>query len=377
MLSKKRSVLAAAALVAALSLSACSQGSSGSDASASVSPEQQKALDAAYTGFSLDLSDLPSVKVTPGKNLYVISCGQAAAACASVSEAVKTAAEVAGWTATIADGKLNPDGFAAAIRQAIAGGANVIIPMGMGCGVAQAAWQEAKTAGITVVGGGGVDNCDPKLWATERKWIEGYDTKQYYELTGTLQAQYAYGKLGSSAKAIVLNYATEAWGPWITDAFKAKITELGGEVVDTVDISGPDMADGSYVQKVTSELLSHPDANVLVGSIDSWFINGLSSSIVQAGLQDKLLVVSRNGDAAALDLIRQGGAGLNATVGISSGWGGWGSVDTALRVVAGQEPQYVGDALQVVDADHNMPASGTFDGSVDYQTIYRTAWGVK
>ncbi len=362
----------------ALVLASCSSGSDSSTtaASATLSAAAQEALDTAYAGVGGDLSTLPAVTAEKGKSLYVVSCGEQVPSCADVSAAVKKAAETVGWTATVADGKLSPEGFATAIRQSVAGGADVIVPIGIGCGVAQAAFQEAVTAGITVIGGGGVDDCDPKLWASERLWLADYTPQQMWEEFGKLQADYAYGKTNGDANAVVLNFTTQTWGQWITDGFKARMAELGGKVATTVDISDPENADGSYVQKVTTALLANPDANVLVGPVDGWFTNGLSAAIVSAGLDDKLLVIGRGGDAPALDLIRQGNAGLDATVGFATLWGGWGSVDTALRVLAGQQAQYIGEPIQAIDADHNMPSSGQYEGNVDYKSKFEAAWGV-
>ncbi len=373
----KRLTATIAIVAAAATLAACSSGSDAStSSSAPLSDAAQKALDAAYAGVGSDLADLAPVKAQGTKNLYVVSCGEQVPNCADVSAAVKTAGEKVGWTATIADGKLNPEGFATAIRQAIAGGADIIVPIGIGCGVAQAAFQEAVTAGITVVGGGGVDDCDPKLWASERLWLPDYTNQQQWEEFGKLQADYAYGKTNGDVKAVALNFTSQVWGPWITDGFKTRIEELGGQVLTTVDVSDPENADGSYVQKVTTALLANPDANVLVGPVDGWFTNGLSAAIVSAGLDDKLLVIGRGGDAPALDLIRQGNAGLDATIGFATLWGAWGSVDTALRVLAGEEPVYIGESIQAVDKDHNMPSSGQYEGTVDYKSKFEAAWGV-
>jgi ribose transport system substrate-binding protein len=57
-------------------------------------------------------------------------------------------------------------------------------------------------------------------------------------------------------------------------------------------------------------------------------------------------------------------------------WGAWGSVDTALRVLAGTDPAYIGESMQAIDADNNMPESGQYQGSVDFRTIFEQKWGV-
>ncbi len=373
----------AAAIIAAiagiaLALSACSTGSEAADSgdgSSSAAAEEQ--LASVYEGVGSDLADLPEVTPRDGVNLYVVSCGEQIPSCASTAQSMKDAGEAAGWTVTVADGKLNPDGFATAIRQAIAGGADVIIPVGIGCGVAQAAFQEAVDVGITIVGGGGADDCDPKLWASERLWLPDVDLEAAYKLWGAQQADYAWGRHNGAAKVILLNFTTQVWGQWITDGFTSRLEELGGsEIVETLDIADPETADGSYVQKITTAALSHPEANTLVMPIDGWISNGLGAAIVSAGLDDQLLVVSRSGDASVLDMIRQGGSGIDATLGFPNDWGAWGSVDTAIRVLAGTEPVYIGESSQMIDQDHNLPDSGSYDGSTDYKARFLAAWGV-
>lgn len=376
----KKFAVAAAIAAIALALSACSDGGTESAESTapeeSVSAEAQAALDRAFEGIGSTLEDLSEVPAGEPLNLYVVSCGEQVPGCAVPAAAVKEAGEVVGWTSTIADGKLNPEGFATAIRQGIAGGADVIIPIGIGCGVAQAAFQEAVDAGISIVGGGGVDDCDPKLWASGRLWLPDYTPVQQWEAFGQLQADYAFGKTNGDVKAVVLNFTGQVWGPWITDGFTAELEETGGEVLATVDVSDPEVGDGSFVQKVTTALLSQPDANVLIVPIDGWLTNGLAAALVQAGLDEQLLVIGRSGDEPALDLIRQGGAGIDATIGSAVQWGAWGSVDTALRVLAGEEPAYIGESMQAIDADTNMPASGPYQGSVDFRELFTAAWGV-
>lgn len=373
----KKLVMAGSVLVvAALVLTGCTNATdAGTGGDTEVSAEAQAALDIAFAGIGSDLAIDP-VTAPEGINLYVVSCGEQVPGCSVPAAAVATAAEELGWTATIADGKLNPEGFATAVRQGIAGGANVIVPIGIGCGVAAAAFQEAFDAGIKVIGGGGVDDCDPKLWASERLWLDGYSPVEYWEAFGTLQADYSFGKTNGDVKAIVLNFTGQVWGQWITDGFNAELAALGsGEVLETIDVSDPEMVDGSFIQKVTTALLNTPDANVLIVPIDGFLIAGLAAAIVQSERDADLLVVSRGGDAPVLDMIRQGGSGVDATVGYASEWGAWGSVDTAARILAGQDAAFIGESIQAIDADNNLPASGAYQGNVDYQSIFRAAWG--
>lgn len=364
--------------IAALALTGCSSDSS-SDSSSNIglSQEAAAALETAYTGVGGNVAIDPISNIPASENVYVVSCGEQVPGCSVPAAAVASAAESIGWTATIADGKLNPEGFATAIRQGVAGGATVIVPIGIGCGVAQAAFQEAVDAGIKIIGGGGPDDCDPKLWTSERNWITGQAGPAMWGQFGALQADYVFGKTNGNANSVVINFTGQVWGQWLTDGFNAEMEKLGnkGKVLETVDVSDPEMADGSFVQKITTALLNNPDANALIVPIDSWLTAGLGQAIVQGGNADKLIVIGRGGDAAVLDAIRAGGQGVTATVGTAIEWGAWGSIDTAARVLSGGKAADIAESSQVVDADHNMPASGSYQGSIDWQAAFLKAWG--
>ncbi|MFT4030319.1 MAG: hypothetical protein QM675_10635, partial [Protaetiibacter sp.] len=88
------------------------------------------------------------------------------------------------------------------------------------------------------------------------------------------------------------------------------------------------------------------------------------------------LIIGRSGDESALELIKAGNSGFDATVGYASEWGAWGSIDTAIRVLAGQDPAYIGEEIQLVDADNNMPDSGDYVGSVDFKAAFTASWGI-
>lgn len=372
--------LAATAIVltATVVLAACSTPSGGESAAPAeaTTAAAQEALDAAYAGYGGELK-LEPVAVATGINAFVISCGEANSGCAAGTAALKEGGEAAGWTVTVADGKLSPEGFATGIRQAIAAGANVIIPMGFGCMAAQAAFKEAHDAGIVIVGGGGPDDCNPQLWNAVPQWLPEYTTDQKWGLYGKLGADWAYGITNGDARAITLTHVTNSFGQQITDGFTDEFTTLGGEVVENIDFSDPETADGTFIQKVTTALLANPNVNVLQIPGGGFLTGGLYQAIAQSGITDLTIVVGGPSDATTLDLIRSGSsAGLKLGVAAENpSWALWASIDTANRVLADKPQAYSSQPLLIVDADHNLPASGGID-SGDWRTTYLTAWGM-
>lgn len=399
MIKARTAAPAAAFALAALLLAGCSNGAAPTSEptngettaptteptpSETLSPEAEEALAIAYAGLGLPLVDIEPAPAPEGINFYVMSCGEMVATCALPAKYMMEAAEAAGWNANLVDGKLNPEGFATAIRQAIAGGADVIVPVGINCSAAAQAFAEAKAAGIVVVSGGGLDDCDPAQWAFPvRLWLPelplpsmGFpEWQDPFHNYGYLAANYAIGKTDGDVKAITVTATTNAWQEWFTEGFEATLDQLGGgEIVEDIRISDQEVADGSFIQKVTTALLNHPEANVIYVTTDAYYENGLAAALDQAGRGDIIAIGNFGGDGA-IDMIRNGQPGITATVATVSAWEAWGSIDTAIRILNGQAPIMIGQSVQVVDKDHNMPATGGYQGTEDFRAVFLESWG--
>jgi ribose transport system substrate-binding protein len=377
----------ASALVLAVVMSACSSPSevtSGPDAAAetgsdSSSTDSQEVLQVAYEG---QIGAPPTASATPPDdvNLWVVSCGEQVPGCSIPTAAALEAAQTVGWTADVCDGELNPTGWGNCVRQAVSGGADVIIPIGIDCASIQQPFQEARDAGVTIVGGGGVD-CDESggqpLWATERLQLDGFSPQELYELQGKLAADWLIGKTDGEARVLQLVFTDPVWGPWITQGFESELATCEDcAIVGTLKYSNQDVGSGQLPQKFSTALLQVPDANAVFFPIGGIVNVGLAQAVVSSGRSADLSVITALGGGPNLDLIRNDG-GLDAAVGSPVEWGSWGSVDTAIRALNGEEPQVQGDGYQVVDADNNLPdAAEPFTAGVDYQAAYRKAWGV-
>lgn len=387
----RRSWLGAVAAVAlAVVLSACSSPSevesdSGSGSSASggdggpVSDSSQELLDVAYEG---QLGTPPTVPTTPPQDvdLWVVSCGEQVPSCAAPVAGAVEAAEAVGWTVNVCDGQLNPNGWGTCVRQAVSAGADVIIPIGIDCPSIQQPFQEARDAGVTVVGGGGAD-CDSvggeALWASERLQLEGVSAQELYELQGKLAADWVIGRTDGQAKVLQMVFTDPVWGPWLAQGFEDELATCADcEIVATLEYSNQDVGSGTLPQKFSTALLQAPDANAVFVPVSGVLNAGLGQAVVASGRSADLDVIAALPVTPSYDAIR-GDAGLDAVVGYPIEWGGWGSVDTAIRVLNGEEPQVQGDGFQVVDAQNNLPAAGEpFSGGVDFGAAYREAWGL-
>jgi len=388
-----RGSVAVAFLALALAASGCSSPSEvssdteESDSAAStpaasespVSGGSGAALETAYTG---QMGTPPTAATSPesGVDLWVVSCGEQVPGCSIPSAAAKEAGEAVGWKVNVCDGQLNPNGWGTCVRQAVSAGADVVIPIGIDCAAVQQPFEEAKAADVTVIGGGGVD-CDAsggqKLWASERLQLDGLSAQETYELQGQLAADWLIGQTDGKAQVVQLAFTDSVWGPWLNSGFEKELATCADcSVISTLEYSNQDVGSGQLPQKFATALLQAQDANAVFFPVGGVVNLGLAQAVVASGAASKLQVITALGGGPNFDLVRSNG-GLNAVVGYPVEWGSWGSVDTAIRVLNGEEPVVQGDGYQVVDAEHGMPEEGQpFTGGVDYQAAYKVAWGL-
>ena len=95
----------------------------------------------------------------------------------------------------------------------------------------------------------------------------------------------------------------------------------------------------------------------------------------QSGRASKLYVMGGEGFQPELDLIRNH-QGVSAVMISPSDWTGWAAVDTMNSLFRNEKPAFSGLGWQLVDATHNLPASGPWESPVDFKAIYEKAWGI-
>jgi ABC-type sugar transport system substrate-binding protein len=173
----------------------------------------------------------------------------------------------------------------------------------------------------------------------------------------------------------VLTVAEDPITTKISDGFTARLTKLGaGEAIQKLALTTAEISDKSFTKKVVDAAISS-GANAIIVPEDDWLTTGgLAAAIASDPETAELLVIGHGGTAAALDIIRSGGAGLTATVGQAFDWMGWGAVDAIVRLYAGAPTVFIGDAMQVIDIDHNMPETGKYTGGIDAQEKYTVLW---
>lgn len=291
------------------------------------------------------------------------------------SKAAVDAANSLGWKVTY----INPEGdvnkMNEAIQKAIAIGADGIITVSIDGSLTLSALQQAKDAGIKLVG----------VAAANSEGETGiYDVMvpdvASGEQNGYLLGQAAYNMMGKKVQSIDMavkgfGYVDARQRGW--EKFMADCEAAGGDckILATTDFAAADI--GTKLPQMTAATArSNPDFNVLWGGFDSG-ITFMEQGLQQGGLDGSSNAFGFDGNNANLDQIRNDGY-EKATVGLSTMCLGYAAVDNLNRLLSDTEPLVgaeQGCANKLLTKE-NVPASGPWWGDVDVRPDYWKLWGV-
>jgi ribose transport system substrate-binding protein len=376
--------LGALAALAATTLAACGDGEDGGDASGKASSSDvakyERELEGLYKGTYEEPSGGP-VAPPKGKNVWVISTGQAIEAAVNVSKGMEEAGRALDWDVTVFDGRFDSTRQLAGIEQALADEAEGIVLVYIDCPPIKAALQQAKAAGVPVVGIQSQE-CEPALENHVIRYGDHRDFATYLSHGfGGTQAKWVIAKTKGEAKTIVTAetdlYSTRVtYDPGITAEF-AKCESC--EIVDTVEFVGSELGP-PLQQKIEQSLNQHPEANSFIAAYDAVMTAGGGAAALRAsGRLDDLEVMGGEGSKPGIELIHDR-AGVDACTGTPTGWEGYAAMMSLARIFAGQDPERGDSGIgeQVCDTDHNLPPKGEgYQAPIDYVAAYRELWGIE
>ena len=379
---RKAAAVLSIALSGTLVVAGCSSSAKGGakDAGAPASTQSSSmspALAALYKGTSTSpVTTAP--KPQPGKKVWIISSGQSLDVAEQATGGAADAAKTMGWSAEIYDGKYQPNLYLDGVQQAIAAHADGIILYAIDCSYVKTGLQQAKRAGIPVVGIESQD-CTPSL---ETPLTYGPAYGDFFGLEkgwGAAAATWLAAKTSSSATVIELKETDSEATLLESQGFESamKAAHPSGSIV-TITFTATDIGPGLQ-QKTQQALLQHPTATGLFAPYDALMTSGVAAAVQGSGRATQLQVISGAGSVPDLDLIREG-RGQNADLVFYSRWEGFAAVDWMNRLFHGITPTGsnapTGIGLQLVDKDHNLTKSGPVPSTVDFEAIYKKAWGV-
>lgn len=319
-------------------------------------------------------------KAVPGKDVWIISCGQAFAQCSRGSAAFKNAGTTLGWDVTIVDSKANPAKANELIKQGVAAGVDGIAVYALDCPTIKGGLVAAKKADIPTVNFAGLD-CDADAFdGGEPLFTQTLNTRggdsfenyaaQYQRARADVLLAYA----GQDAKILNLQETSLT-----NSAIKTKV------FTDRIEQECPNCeiipVKWSYSQVPTaatqiwkSAIQQHPEATVLSNDVDDVMALGLQSALRQSSRPD-LMVIGSEGPEPALNAIREGTQTASLAIKPGYAWQMWGLADTLNRVFAGShEFPDVGGGWTLVDKNHNLPAEGDSIEVPDFMSAFKKFW---
>jgi ribose transport system substrate-binding protein len=319
-------------------------------------------------------------KPEPGKNVWILSCAQAASGCASITAGIKEAAELVGWKATVVDGAGDVSKWNSAVDQARVAGADAFFAVSVDCAPIKQALQRAKASGMITEGVSDYDCSDPIEGGGEPLFthvfegpIKGPESwAKLGEAGGALQAAWIIAHVEGAKEAIQFTSQDVAVTQYISKGFQEEFKCPECSIVDEVPFHLTELG-APLTQKAQTAMLKNPTANVLAPPYDPVSEN-TAQAIVNAGKLGSVYNTGLLATPSNVDLIKQE-RGQNMTVAWDSKWFGYAAVDDVIRLFDGQEPVYSGWDQGIVDKEH-LPKGETYEAPVDFAANYEKLWGI-
>jgi ribose transport system substrate-binding protein len=290
--------------------------------------------------------------------------------CARPARAFDEAAKLVGWHDIIIDPAGDPSKMANAVQRAISIKADAIVLAAIDVATIQGPLEEAKKAGIKIVGFGSLDKgnvLDAEIPAANTFVDDGYAMgAAVYKLSGY---DLKMIEMRGDEFGVVANRAVG------TEKFVKDCQAAGGscQILASENFLVTDLTTHVPEQAI-AQVRRHPDFNVLWAGYDAG-LNFMIQGLKSANLTDKGMAVGFDANVANLDIIRNSGF-ERASVGLPMEWIGYGMVDNLNRLFNGQQPVDQGVHSELL-FKNNVPASGPYVGTYDFRTAYKKLWGVK
>jgi ribose transport system substrate-binding protein len=363
------------ALVGVLALAAgCSSSgtSSASHVSSNAVDSGVKLADAAiarYTTAPTTLGLTAALKTKPiGKKIYEIEfpgpVGQV------LGDSVVAACKQLGCDVTRVPMGADPASQTTAWDRAVRDKPDAVVSAGVTTAVAGKQMRQLRVEGVKVV----VFISDAVQGADVDVNLAGPDRMKF---DGALEADWIVST--SKGKAHVLAYDfpdlpyVSAWTTGVKDEL-AKVCPACTVVVDHYGFA----IASTFASRVVSYLQQHPDIDYIAMSYGDEMV-GLQQALQAAGLAGKVKIVGRAGTSLNYGLIKSGST-QKADIGFPVQMFSWGLVDTAARLLAGQDAPvpYAHRTQVLTDATISFDVKSTpsWYGVKDFQHEFEASWGV-
>ena len=193
---------------------------------------------------------------------------------------------------------------------------------------------------------------------------------------GRLQADWIADDSQGEAHVLAVDFPDLPYvQPW-ADAVKSELHRTCTACTVGVDHYGFAIAK-QFPSRVVSYLQQHPDVNYIALTYGDQAV-GLPQALSAAGLTQKVKIVGRAGTSLNFQIIKDGGP-QKADVGFPVRLFSWGLVDTAARLLAGQDATTpyasITQILTVDTMDFNPADNPSWFGVPDFEQQFELSWG--
>lgn len=381
-------VLFCAVVALAALLAGCGSGS-GSSSTSSTSSADTASATTGGSDWTAELQKLykgtytnpPSTSPKPsaGKNIWVISLGQAVPSAAIAASGAQRAGKALGWNVKVWDGKTDPNAQLAGIRSAVNQKADSIMLVYIDCATVEQGLKEAHAAGIKIVALESYDCSETKKGAPSYfDYVTTYNGIKFPQyIANWSAAAQTWNVVQAKEKAeVAVFYETDlktdriVGDSAIATLKKCSTCEKPVVVKWTYADQGPKLQ-----QKTSQAFLQNPDITGTSVTADGVITGGVLGGIRDAGQQGKVKVMGGECVEENLNLIRNH-QGQDACVGLPTAWEAYAAMDGLNRLFNKQDPYQAktGIGLIVVDQAHNLTPSGPFKPPVDFESAYAKTW---
>jgi ribose transport system substrate-binding protein len=326
-----------------------------------------------------------------GKNIWVISCGQASTGCSLPTANAVTSGKLLGWKMTSCDGNFGiADAYDTCIRSAIAAGAQGVEIVSTDCNQAYTGMLALKAKGIPLVGSEGFECSEPLGYISNQKVFTGniLYTKQYPSpkalnfQAGRAAADYLVVHDHGNVRVINTDFSVVA-GEYADLGFVNELAHCATcKLLTTIKYSPPDTpAGGTFQTEFASALAKYPNANAAYNWPDA-IVNqdGMISAVDSVGKRSSFCIVTSQDSAGPTnDQAIANGNAQCADGAVDVVWNGYALTDEMIRALDKAPMAYEGMGPILISKGHNLGKLGVnwaYPG-VNVVAAYKKIWGVK
>jgi ribose transport system substrate-binding protein len=307
------------------------------------------------------------------KNIVIIPCSMAAEGCARQARAAEEAAKVIGWRTTLIDPAGDITKMASAVQKAIDLRADGIVFLSIDARIIQGPLAQAKQAGLKLVAQG--ENID-NLYDSEIPWqVKKFFFDQGYTVAA---AGYVFGDrklhmlMLRDDEFIAAQYRAEGALQFVNDCIAVggdcKLLASENFLVNDLTTTLPKQA--------VALVRRFPNYNVLWVAYDAALNFVIQQGLREADLLDTGFTVGFDANVANAELMRTDRY-QQADLGFPLEWMGWGLIDQMNRALNGKDPNVDEGIRSRLLNKETLPSDGSWQGDVDFRTIYKRVWGVQ